>query len=82
MGVIHHALHSGKPYDKILKAMSYGFCFAAKGEEGTIFTSDITFLDELSRDFESALIRDLNFDPASDKFLIEELKDLYRELKA
>jgi mannitol-1-phosphate 5-dehydrogenase len=81
MGIIHHALHSGKPYDKILKAMSYGFCFAAKGENGTIFHPDIKFLDELSGDFESTVIRVLNFDPVSDKILIEELMNLYRELK-
>ena len=80
MGVIHLALQSGKPYDKILKAMAYGFCFAARGEDGTVFPSDITFLDELLKDFESALIQGLNFHPVSDKMLIDELKNLFKRL--
>ena len=81
MGAIHMAIQTGKPYDKILKAMSYGFLFAARGEDGTVFPSDLTFLDELSKDFETALISGLNFHPVSDRMLIDELKNLFEELK-
>ncbi len=81
MGAIHLALQSGKPYDRILKAMSFGFCFDAPGEDGIVFPSDKTFLEELSKDFKSALILGLKFDPVSDKRIIDELKSLYKVLK-
>ena len=77
MGAIHLAMQYRMPYDMILKAMSYGLCFRAKDEEGNLFQSDIVFLDALSKDFESTLIRDLVLDPKADHFIIKELKKLY-----
>ena len=80
MGSIHLAIQYRRPYDMILKAMSYGLCFKAKDEEGNLFTSDIAFLEAVSKEFESTLIKDLVFDPAADYFIIHELKKLYKVL--
>ena len=80
MGSIHLAIQYRRPYDIILKAMSYGLCFKAKDEEGNLFTSDIAFLEAVSKEFESTLIKDLVFDPAADYFIIHELKKLYKVL--
>ena len=78
MGSIHLAIQYRRPYDMILKAMSYGLCFKAKDEEGNLFMSDIAFLEAVSKEFESALIKDLVLDPIADCFIIEELKKLYK----
>jgi len=80
MGSIHLAIQYRRPYDIILKAMSYGLCFKAKDEEGNLFMSDIAFLEAVSKEFESTLIKDLVFDPAADYFIIQELKKLYKVL--
>jgi mannitol-1-phosphate 5-dehydrogenase len=80
MGSIHLAMQYRKPYDMILKAMSFGLCFRAKDEEGNIFPSDIVFLEALSKEFESTLINDLVLDPIADYFIIEELKKQYKLL--
>jgi mannitol-1-phosphate 5-dehydrogenase len=80
MGSIHLAMQHGMPYDMILKAMSFGLCFRAKDEEEHFFPSDITFLNSLSKEFESTLINDLFFDPVTDNIIIEELKKLYKVL--
>ena len=80
MGSIHLAIQYRRPYDMILKAMSYGLCFKAKDEEGNLFMSDIAFLEAVSKEFESALIKDLVLDPIADCFIIEELKKLYKVL--
>ena len=77
MGVVHLAIHFGMQYDKILKAMSYGFCFRAKSEDGNLFPSDFTFLEALSKNFESTVISDLALDPKADLFIIKELAKLY-----
>ena len=80
MGSIHLAIQYRRPYDMILKAMSYGLCFKAKDEEGNLFMSDIAFLEAVSKEFESALIKDLVLDPIADYFIIQELKKLYKVL--
>lgn len=77
MGIIHLAQKIGMPYDKILNALSYGFCFNAKDEFGNSFPSDKVFMESLSNDFESTLVNLLGFDPAKDPTLIKKLKELY-----
>ncbi len=77
MGAIHLAMQYRRPYDLILKAMSYGLCFKAKDEAGNSSPSDIAFMDSLLTDFESTLIKYLALDPDSDKFIIEELRKFY-----
>jgi mannitol-1-phosphate 5-dehydrogenase len=79
MGSIHLAIKYGMPYNLILEAMSFGFCFRAKDEEGNLFPPDVTFLKSLSNDFESTLINNLGFDPEADKNVIEDLKRFYEK---
>lgn len=81
MGSIHLAMQYRMPYDLILKAMSYGLCFKAKDEKGNLFPPDIAFLEALSKEFESTLIKDLVLDPKADCFIIEELKKLFKVLR-
>jgi mannitol-1-phosphate 5-dehydrogenase len=77
MGSIHLAMQHLMPYDLILEAMSFGLWFRGKDEDGNLFPVDITFLESLSKEFESTLIRDLGFDPAADSIIITELKKRY-----
>ncbi len=70
----------GTPYDKILKAMSYGLFFRAKDEKENLFSSDHKFLEALSREFDAVLIKELALDPVGDRFIIDELKSRYEEL--
>ena len=76
MGAIHLAMQTGKPYDKILSAMSFGFIFRAKDETGSCFPADKEFLNSLTADFESTLYRLLGFDPAKDGNVIKALREL------
>jgi mannitol-1-phosphate 5-dehydrogenase len=76
MGSIHLAMRYNMPYDSVLKAMSFGLCFRAKDEEGNYFESDISFLNELSKEFEQTLIKELALDPITDRRIINVLKEL------
>jgi len=80
MGSIHLGIQYHMPYDLILEAMSFGLCFKAKDEEGNLFSADIIFLEALSKEFKSTLIKDLVLDSIADYFIIEELKKLYKVL--
>lgn len=80
MGSINLAVQYRKPYDMILKAMSYGLCFRAKDEAGNNFPSDITFLSSLEKNFELTLMELLGYDPVPDLPVIEKLKELYLRL--
>ncbi len=77
MGAINLAKQVVMPYDMILSAMSYGFCFKAGDEEGKIFTPDLNFHESLDKDFELTLIKYLGFDLKADTLVIGELKKLY-----
>lgn len=79
-GAIHLAVQFNKPYNKILKAMSYGLFFRAKDDKGNSFPPDIAFLNELSNEFELTLTNSLLLDPDTDHIIIEELKNLYEAL--
>lgn len=78
MGVVHLAIQSQMPYNLILNAMSYGFFFTAKDESGSSISNDVSFLSELSKDIESALLKFLGFDLITDHVVIEELKIQYK----
>ncbi|MCJ7446625.1 MAG: hypothetical protein MUO72_02930 [Bacteroidales bacterium] len=80
LGAIHLAIQFNKPYDKILKALSYGLFFRIKDEEGNFFQSDLTFINALSEKFESTLMHELNLDPINDHRIIERLKRAYKKL--
>jgi mannitol-1-phosphate 5-dehydrogenase len=77
MGSIHLAIQFNVSYNLIMNAMSFGFLFRARDEEGNFFPSDKAFLEALSEDFESSLIRKLSFDPVHDRKIIKELGMLY-----
>ena len=76
MGSIHLAMQNNMPYDSILKAMSFGLYFRAKDEAGFFFSSDVRFLEALSKEFEQTLIKELALDPIIDQLIISELKQL------
>ena len=77
MGIVHMAIEKQMPYDLILKAMSYGFSFGAKDEEGNATPSDTTFHALLEMDFEKTLFQELNMDPLEDQLIVRSLKKLY-----
>ena len=79
-GAIHLAVKFNNPYNKILKAMSYGLFFKAKDNNGNSFPPDIAFLNELSKEFKVTLTNCLLLDPDADRIIIEELKNLYKAL--
>lgn len=81
MGSIHLAEKNKMPYQLIIKAMSYGFFFRARDEEGNLFPPDSTFHEAALEDFESALINLLLFNPVSDNRIIKDLKSLLILLK-
>ena len=81
LGAIRLGIRFGMPYDKILTAMSYGFCFRATDDEKRFFPPDIDFLELLSKDFESGLKKFLALDPLTDQTIIKELKMEYSTLK-
>ncbi len=81
MGAIHLAVQYGKPYDKIVKAMSYGLCFKAKNESGESSPMDVAFMKSLSADFEKTMIDKLCFDAVKDRPVIDELKQLFKILQ-
>lgn len=81
MGSIHLAEKNNMPYDLIIKAMSYGFFFRARDEEGNFFAADNIFHAKLSENFESALIEILLFDKERDAGIIAELGKLFESLK-
>ena len=74
MGAIHLAMHYNLPYDKIVKAMSFGFLFRAKNEAGYPLPSDLTFLELVKKDFNNALTEILKLDPFVDQPVIEQLR--------
>lgn len=73
MGSIHLAIQFNMPYDLIINAMSFGFLFKARDEEGKLFPSDNAFLEALPGKFESSLTEKLYFDPVQDKKIINTL---------
>ena len=81
MGAIHLAQKVGMPHDKIIKAMSYGFCFRAKNEEGNRYLPDVDLTKSLSRNFKSILTDQLGFIALDDLATIKQLERLYSELE-
>jgi mannitol-1-phosphate 5-dehydrogenase len=82
MGSVHLGMQYRMPYDLILKAMSFGFCFTAKDELGSSFPSDVAFLLELSNDIDLALLNSLRLDPIADQYVINELKKQHKWIQS
>jgi len=76
MGAIRLAVKNQLPYATIVEAMSYGFCFMAKDEEGIFFQSDLILIDSLSKNFEATMVNDLHLNPVNDSAIIAELKEI------
>ena len=81
MGAIHLARKIGMSHDQIINAMSYGFCFKAKDEQGNHFQPDIELLESLSADFKSTLINKLGFNALEDLPTIKHLKQHFSEIE-
>lgn len=81
MGAVHLARKYSKPSEKILAAMSYGFFFRSKDDEGNLFNSDIQLIDSLRNDFKGVIINQLGFDSVEDVDSISFLEKMYNELK-
>ncbi len=77
MGAVRLAEKFNMPYEKILKAMSYGFVFKAKDDDGNFYGSDLELLNALTGNFQATFINYLNFDPATDNGIIRVLKKMY-----
>ena len=80
MGAIHLGMKYRMPYDRIIKAMSYGFVFNTKDESGKSLPSDTAFLDSAGTDFRMTSIDMLGFDPVNDNPVIDELIKHLNEL--
>jgi mannitol-1-phosphate 5-dehydrogenase len=78
MDAIHLAMSCSMPYDRIVKAMSFGFNFRAADESGNRFPADARFLDAVEKDFYSAIKDMLWFDPEADRLVTDELNRLYK----
>jgi mannitol-1-phosphate 5-dehydrogenase len=81
MGVVNLARQERMPFDRIIKAMSYGFFFDAKNEEGVLYPNDEEFLKAVRSDFKPALISSLNMDPSNDNDIISNLQNLYLQIR-
>ena len=81
MGAIHLARKIGMSHDQIINAMSYGFYFRAKDEQGNHFQPDIELLESLSADFKSTLINNLGFNALEDLPTIKHLKQHFNEIE-
>lgn len=77
MGAVRRAMENNMPYDRILNAMSFGFCFRAKDENGYLNPDDERLLDQLASDFEGTLVKFLHFNKEKDSLLMEYLKTMY-----
>lgn len=74
MGIIRLAVNLKMPYDKILEAMSYAFCFKAVDENGKRAQQDLVFEEKLFAGFEYMLEQVCGIDKAKDKNLNNELR--------
>jgi hypothetical protein len=81
MGAVNLARQKGLPFDLILKAMSFGFFFDAKNEEGELYANDEEFLKAVRSDFKAALINYLNMGASEDNDLINDLQNLYLQIQ-
>jgi hypothetical protein len=67
IGIVNLAKRLNLPYDKILKAFSYGFLFKAGDEKGHPLPSDIEFLKQWNQDRDSVLFNICGLKDKSDR---------------
>jgi mannitol-1-phosphate 5-dehydrogenase len=80
MGAVYLAMQCNMPYDLIIRAMSYGFRFKARNEEGQMLPDDVNFLASISADLKSVITNVLSFDPEKDQQVINQLMKLVTKL--
>jgi len=80
MGAISLARQCNMPYDLIVRAMSYGFRFKARNEEGLLFPDDENFLLSVSDNFNSVFTSILSYDSEKDQSVINQLYKLVNYL--
>jgi len=80
MGAIHLARKVGMAHDRIIQAMTYGFCFGAKDESGNQPASDIDLVESVSKNFKVTLIQKLGFDALEDLSTMNQLKRNYDQI--
>jgi mannitol-1-phosphate 5-dehydrogenase len=77
VGIIQLAINIGKKYDKILKAMTYAFCFKTTDENGKRCTQDILF-DSYEKNGLKFILREVcGFEAVKHKKLILEFMHNY-----
>ena len=80
MGAIKLARQQGMPFDLILKAMSFGFFFDARDEQGKPYQKDAELLKAAASDLDKALISYLNFVDQYYDDIIKDIKNLYADI--
>lgn len=80
IGAVNLARKERMPFDLILKAMSYGFFFDAKNEEGKPYQHDEEILKAIRSDFKATVINSLKLDPSEDIDIINNLQKLYLQI--
>ena len=81
-GVIQMAKNKGLEYDRIVKAMAYGFFFRKTNELGQPNIRDERFAQVLTeKGVEEVLVSLCGFDSKKDQILIDELKVRYMNIK-
>jgi mannitol-1-phosphate 5-dehydrogenase len=78
MGIIRMAQQAGRPYGTILEAMSMGFCFRARDEQGKAFPGDEELLGEWNRDPISVLRTVCGLEPGNDQWLMGQLREQFK----
>jgi mannitol-1-phosphate 5-dehydrogenase len=73
MGAVSLARDRSMPYNLIINAMSFGFRFKAKDEEGRMFPDDIKFHEAAKFNLKSVFTDLLEFDAVKDSSVINEL---------
>jgi mannitol-1-phosphate 5-dehydrogenase len=73
MGAVSLARQCNMPYDLIIRAMSYGFRFKARNEEGRLFPDDENFLLSVSGNLNSVFTSILSYDSEKDQSVINQL---------
>jgi mannitol-1-phosphate 5-dehydrogenase len=73
MGAVSLARQCNMPYDLIVRAMSYGFRFKARNEEGRLFPDDENFLLSVTDNLNSVFTSILSYDSEKDQSVINQL---------
>ena len=80
MGIIHMAIQIGMNYDKILNAMVHAFFFRGKDDYGNMYTEDIRFVQNLSRNLNDTIVSICGLHQVEHAKIIEDCKRIYRDL--